>query len=77
MPNSHGFIFFSYDNPVNFHEEILFLPVSKIKAYLVNVINTKSFCIPSIEKYFTPLRILYLFIKYAVNPFVDINLMFF
>ena len=29
------------------------------------------------EKYFAPLRILYLFIKSPVNPFVDINSTFF
>ena len=28
------------------------------------------------EKYFAPSRILYLFIKYFVNPFVDISLTF-
>ena len=59
-------------------EEILiFLSFSKIKAYLLNVINTKELSYSFIDKYFPPLRVQYLFIKSAVNPFVDIILTFF
>ena len=73
-----GFTIFCSDNVVDFDEEILsFLLVSKIKTYLLNVINTKKFCNPPIEKYFAPLIILHLFIKSTVNPFVDIILNFF
>ena len=69
---------FSSDNPINFHEEILiFLSFSKIKAYLLNVINTKELPYLFIDKYFAPLRIQYLFIKSAVNPFAKIMSLFF
>ena len=59
-------------------EEILiFLSFSKIKAYLLNVINTKELSYSFIDQYFPPLSVQYLFIKSTVNPFVDIILTFF
>ena len=44
--------------------------------YLLADINTKIFCNAPEEKCFAPLRILYSFIKYFVNPFTDISLTF-
>ena len=44
--------------------------------YFLADINTKQFGNIPEEKYFAPLRILNLFIKYFVNPFVDIALTF-
>ena len=42
VSNSYGFIIFSPNNHIAFHEEILlFLSFSKVKVYLLNVINTK------------------------------------
>ena len=37
--DSYEFMIFPSDNPADFHEEISFLLVPEIKAYLLNVIN--------------------------------------
>ena len=40
--------------------------------YLLAGINNRTLC--NIEKYFVLLKILYPFVKYFVNPFVDASL---
>ena len=45
--------------------------------YFIADINTKQFENILEEKYFAPLRILKLFIKSFVNPFVDVAFTFF
>ena len=49
----------------------------KYLMYFLAGINTKWFWNIPKEKYFAPLRIINLFIKHFVNPFVDIALTFF
>ena len=48
----------------------------KYLMYFLSGINTKEFWTIPQEKYFPPLKILYLSIKFFVNPFVDIALTF-
>ena len=71
---SHSVIFskFSSDIPLDFRVVPL-----KYLIYILAIIDTKKISNIPEEKYFTPLRILNLFIKSFVNRFVDIALTFF
>ena len=70
------FSIFSSENPLDFHESIQVNPLKYLTFFLAGI-NTKQFWNIPEEKYFAPLRILNLFIKSFVNPFVDIALTFF
>ena len=65
------FSIFSYDIPLDFHELIPVVPL-KYLTYFLDAINTKFFWKITEEKIFSPLKILNLFIKSLVSPFVDI-----
>ena len=60
----------------DFHDSIWVVPVKYLMYFLTGK-NTEQFWNIHEEKYFAPLRILNLFIKYFVNHFVDISLTFF
>ena len=70
------FSIFSSDIPLDFHESIQVVPLKHLIYFLAGI-NTNSFWKIPEEKYFAVLRILSLFIKSFVNPFVGIALTFF
>ena len=65
------FSIFSYDIPLDFHELIPVVPL-KYFIYFLDAINTKFFWKITEEKHFSTLKILNLFIKSLVSPFVNI-----
>ena len=69
------FSILSSDIPLDFHDSIQVVSL-KCLTYFLASINTKYFGNIPEEKYFTPLKIVSLFIKYFVNHFVDIALTF-
>ena len=69
------FLILSSEIPLDFHNSIRVVLV-KYVMYCLTGINTKSFRNIPRENYFAPLKILYLSIKYVVNPFVDIATFF-
>ena len=76
MPDLVMFSILSFDIPLGFHDSIQVVPVKYLMYFLAGI-NTKWFWNIPEEKYFSSLRILNLFIKSFVNPFVDIALTFF
>ena len=70
------FSIFSSNIPSDFHDSIRVVPLKYLMHFLAGI-NTKLFWNISNEKCFSPLRILNLFIKCLVNPFIDIALTFF
>ena len=70
------FSIFSSDTPLDFLQSIWVVPLKNLMYFLVGI-NTKQFWNIPEEKCFAPLRILNLFIRCFVNPFVDIALTFF
>ena len=70
------FAIFSSEIPLEFHGSMRVVPIKYI-MYFIAGINTKQFENILEEKYFAPLRILKLFIKFFVNPFVDVAFTFF
>ena len=67
---------YSSDIPLEFYESTQVVPL-KYVMYFLSGINTKYLWNIPEEKYFAPFRVLTLFIKSFVNPFVDIILTFF
>ena len=64
-----------FDIPLDFHD-LIGVAQLKYLMYFLAGIYTKSFWGIPKEKYFASLRILNLFIKSFVNPFIDIPLNF-
>ena len=76
LPDLVIFSIFSSDIPLDFHESIWVKPLKYLMCSLAGIITKLSWYITE-EKYFAPLRILNLFIKSFVNPFVNIAWTFF
>ena len=67
---------FLSDIALDFHESIRVVPLKYLMYFLAGINIKYIWNIPE-QNYFTPLRILNLFSKSFVNPFVDIALTFF
>ena len=67
---------YSSDIPLEFYESTQVVPLKYVMYFLAGI-NTKYLWNIPEEKYFAPFRVLTLFIKSFVNPFVDIALTFF
>ena len=65
------FSIFSSEIPFDFNDSVRVVPLKYLMCFLAGT-YTNQFWNISIEKYFAPLKILNLFIKSFVNPFVDI-----